>query len=363
MSQMLLSGPERALIYTGLIDESGEDPVNLRSIKSWLPAISSRIEQYLNRRLHIEEYTEYWDSTDGQKEYFLAYGAPIRHINSVMASSMGLYTGEEYLVTDYFPSRFGHALSLSYPVTPWRKGLRATYTGGYAYHGTQSTYAVTSVSGTWAAGKYVSSSSGAMGLVVSVSGTDNYAVIDNLYGVFQVGDLLREQDSEFSTGAATGLATITVSSEKNSNEINFAVNNVSGTWTVGKYVKGITSGCVGQIVAVGTTYITCTWYYFGSSSNFFVAGESIQEQDDFQNVGQSDGTATITAFVQRALCEAYPEITTACEIELRYMLKHQYDLENQGTYKEQTSRRPDKWVYQLQPEAIALLSPHCRYVF
>lgn len=371
MAQMLLSSPTRALMYTGLIDEVGEDPVNMRAIQSWLPVISSRIEQYLNRRLHIEQYTEYWDAREDMIEYTVTQGVPIISINSVHASAMGLYTGEEYLIINYYPSRFGTAISLSYPVSRWRKGLRAIYTGGYAYNGTQSTYAVGTITGTWTRDKYVTSgSTGAMGIIRSpmivasptlvIDTTKNYFSIEVLYGNFNVGDTLTEQDSEFSVGASDGSAVITASSEKVYSDITLAVNTVAGAWTVGKYVKGQTSGCIGTIVAVGTEYITCSWTYIGGTMGYFQVGETILEQDSSTAVGTSTGSAVITAFVQRAICEAYPEITTACEMELRYLIKHQWDLENTGTQKEMTSRRPDKWHYELQPEAIALLQPHTR---
>ena len=48
--------------------------------------------------------------------------------------------------------------------------------------------------------------------------------------------------------------------------------------------------------------------------------------------------------------------------EMRYMIKHQFDFENQGTLKDQTSRRPDKFIYSLQPETIALLEPYVKPV-
>jgi hypothetical protein len=359
---MLLTSPARALIYTGLVDESGDDPVNLRSIKSWLPGISARIEKYLNRRLHIEEYTEYFDSNETQIEYVTANGGPIIHINKVEASSMGLYTGEEYLVVNYYPSLYGQAISLNYPVVRWRKGLRAIYTGGYARHGTQSTYAVTSMAGTWVVGYYVTNAAGAMGTVTSFSAANNNIVIDNLYGIFEVGDTLLQYDSEFAIGSSTGTtAVITAAGDTDLTKITMAIKSSSGTWTAGKYVAGATSGCIGLITAVGATYITCTWVYTGGQSTFFSIGETLTEQDSTSAVGASDGTAVSTAFVSRALCEAYPEITTACEIELRFMLKHQYDLEATGTYKDQTTRRPDLVKYELQPETIAMLSSHRRY--
>jgi hypothetical protein len=348
--------------YTELVDAAGDNPDNMRRVASWLPTISQRIEEYLNRRLHIEQYTEYWDSREDMIEY-LVLGAPIIQINSVCASSMGLYTGEEYLIINYYISRFGSAISLNYPVTRWRKGLRAIYTGGYAYHGTQSTFAIGTVTGTWSVGSYVSTNSqSAMGKVSGFSAAGNYMIIDNLWGIFNVGDSLVEQDTLYTAGTSDGTAIITASSEKDYTQINFAINNVAGIWAAGKYCAGLTSGCVGIITAVGATYITVTYYYYGSAQTPFIVGESIRQQDDYLNVGTSTGAAVITAKVQRSIAEAYPEIAAAAEMELRYMVKHQFDFENQGTYKEQTSRRPDKWSYQLQPESIALLQAHRRYL-
>jgi len=358
---MLLSSADRIMQYCGFIDAAGDDPKNRRNINAWLPAISTRIEKFLNRKLHIEQYTEYWDSREDVIEY-LVQAAPVIQINSVMASSMGLYTGEEYLIINYYPSRFGHAISLNYPVTRWRKGLRAIYTGGMAYHGTQSVFGIGSSSGSWAVGKFATTSGGYCAKVVAVDTSKNFIKLDNLYGLPQIGDILIEQDSEFVKGSSTGLATITDASDEDYTKIHFALNSVVGTFTVGKYVKGLSSGCVGQIVAVGSNCISVQWYYFGSASNFFIEGEAIQEQDDYLNIGTSDASAILTAFIARALCEVAPQIVTACEIEMRYVMKHQFDFENQGTYKEQTSRRPDKFDYVLQPETIALLDPYRRYL-
>jgi hypothetical protein len=362
MAQMLLTSPARAMMYTGLIDESGDDPVNLRSIKSWLPGISSRIEQYCNRQFEIKERTEYWDAIADQVEYTTICGGPICHVNKVEASSMGLYTGEEYLIINYYTSRFGQAISLNYPVMRWRKGLRAIYTGGYARHGTQSTFAITSSTGTWAVGNYVvGGTSLACGTVTAVSASSNYITIDNLYGIFTVGETLTARDSEFTVGSATGTAVITAASDSDLTKITMAINTSAGAWTAGKYVKGTSSGCIGVITDVGATYVTCTWYYAGVQSNFFTVGETLVEQDSSSAVGTSTGTAVMTAFVNRSLAEAFPEITTACEIELRFMQKHSHDYENLGTTKESTSRRPDLYKYVLQPETISMLAPHYRY--
>jgi hypothetical protein len=272
---------------------------------------------------------------------------------------MGLYTGEEYLVINYYPSRFGQFIALSYPVYQWRKGLRAIYTGGLAYNGTKSIYAITSTSGILELGKYVlGAKSGAVGIITTVA--TKHIEIDNLYGKFLAGETVTMQDTEFAIGTSSASTTLTATSEDDT-EIVFA-SNITSTFTVGKYVKGLTSGCLGVITATdNNSYLKCNWIYNGVAQKNFIIGETITQTDTIGGTTSST-TLVIDAIAQRALCESHPDITRACEIELRYMIKHQYDFENQSTMKDQTSRRPDLVKYELQPETIALLSSYKRYL-
>lgn len=74
-------------------------------------------------------------------------------------------------------------------------------------------------------------------------------------------------------------------------------------------------------------------------------------------------SGTMNGVVSRALCESFPEIVRATEIEIRFMDKHKFDFENTATIQGQTMRRQtSKWTtqYELQPETTALLEKHKR---
>jgi hypothetical protein len=361
---MLLTSAERLMQYTELVDQAGDAPVKLRDMKMWLTGTSARIESYLNRQLHIEQRTDYFDSYETQIEY-TPLATPILQINSVYASAMGLYQGEEYSVINFYGSRFNQALSLAYPVLRWRKGLRLKYLAGYAYEPTKSTYAVQGLTTEWFVDKWiVGATSGAAGVIVAFDDQDwpKWITIDVRYGKFVEGELLTAQATEFAVGDQTATATLLCANDDNTT-MTFGINSSTGTFTAGKWLVGATSGSTVLIMATdSTTYITVQYQGIGVEKAYFTAGETLQQWDSSVARGTSTVTAVYAKDIRRALCEAYPEITLACELEICYLHKHKYDFENQGTYKEQTSRRPDKFIYQLQPEAIALLKPYRRYL-
>ena len=135
----------------------------------------------------------------------------------------------------------------------------------------------------------------------------------------------------------------------------FAVSGVTGTWTVNKYAVGDDSGSVGIVKAASASSITLEVLY-----GYFESDESITEYDSESSQGSSDGTATISSVTRRALCEAYPEITTATEMQIRYYWKHKHDYEVNGIDENgQTTRTQNRQrILNLQPEVVALLDPY-----
>jgi hypothetical protein len=94
--------------------------------------------------------------------------------------------------------------------------------------------------------------------------------------------------------------------------------------TVGRYVKGLTSGAMGFTVSY--TAGTLTWVienYYG----IFQAGEQLQEYSDEGTTAISGVLATISSISKQSLAEAYPAIVLAVESQIRYMWKYGLDFE------------------------------------
>jgi len=212
---MLLSSVNRTRIYISSVESASRSDLsdgvaNDGELLGWLTSASAQIEKSIKRTILTAAYTEYFNVSFNRITYFpKAY--PITTLTSVYEDSSGEYDGAEAEVTNPYIGIDENTIVLDAPVWhgyPTKKGLRIIYTGGMAAHGVNSTFAIGTVSGTWTAGKYVEgATSGAMGLVVSATATA--IVIANLYGIFIVGDVLQEQDTEGTQGTSDGAATIT----------------------------------------------------------------------------------------------------------------------------------------------------------
>lgn len=140
----------------------------------------------------------------------------------------------------------------------------------------------------------------------------------------------------------------------------FAVTGKSGGWTAGNFAEGQTSLAMGEIISSTSDSITIDNYY-----GAFQESETVLEQETEGDVGGASGTAVISSITSQSLVEAYPDIARACELECRWMWKHRMDFENQSTLDGGVSRRFSKDVnipYKLQPETMAMLARHVRYV-
>lgn len=204
---MLLSSYDRLIIYTGRED----DLESKRRLVSILAAISSRIEDYLNRDLEITSRTEYFDLEPGTVEIF-PRATPIASVTSVYADVLGDFTGGEYPLTDYFIGSKYNSIVLRNPVEGIRRALRVIYTGGEAYDPVISTFTVSG--GAFTAGKYViGNTSRAVGKVVASASTP--LQVASLYGIFRAGETIVEYTDEgatIPTSVSGTLLAITVAS-------------------------------------------------------------------------------------------------------------------------------------------------------
>ncbi len=114
-------------------------------------------------------------------------------------------------------------------------------------------------------------------------------------------------------------------------------------------------------VAAGAGTLTVEVLY-----GVFQAAETLTEYDSESAVGTSDGSATLASKTTTAVCEAYPEITLAAEMQIRYLYKRKWEYENSGTQRDGATQRNTPTLSSpepiLQPEAMALLQNHRRIV-
>lgn len=141
----------------------------------------------------------------------------------------------------------------------------------------------------------------------------------------------------------------------------FVLSALTGSGTiVGSYLIGGTSLAVGKIISyLSTSYVVEVLY------GIFETGESIVVNASEDGSTSNLYTGSIVSKSSTALCESYPDIVAAAEIEIRFRKKHKHDYENSSTNKESTSRSVPV-LYSancgLQPETIGLLRPYKRYL-
>ena len=190
---MNLSSLRRLRLYCG---GSQADPIqdkvqNNRMLAQWLGSVSAQVETFLGRFLKLDTYTEFFDITYNKGEFWLK-GRPIVNgtdgIVSVFTDPTGLWNGTEAQYYYTYAGRDNSSVCFPMPLT-WqaKKGCRIIYQGGLAAHAVNSTFTVTA--GTFTAANYVTNQSKtALGVVVSQDGL--FIVIENIYGVFEIGDTL-----------------------------------------------------------------------------------------------------------------------------------------------------------------------------
>lgn len=250
-----------------------------RTLTNWITSVSSRIEQYMNRTAHLQQYTQYFDSTPTRTIYY-PDALPIAQLTSVHSDASGLFNGSESSIVDaiinsdrcsiVIPSSLGYERE---------KSLRVVYTGGLAVHAVNSLFAFDpdTLQGSFTLGSFVMGQiSGAVGIVASEPSSERFT-IENLWGIFEDGETVVRTTTEGGTATST---------------------------------------------------------------------DSI----------------VIDSIISQSLVEAYPDIVTAVEMQIRYNWKHKHDFENNATSPDGESRRSFDTDYDLQPETKAMLAKHVRYL-
>lgn len=136
---------------------------------------------------------------------------------------------------------------------------------------------------------------------------------------------------------------------------------ITGSWTIGNFVIGNTSGAVGILKAQTATTFTIEILY-GS----FEAGETLAEYTDEDITNATGNTATVTTIDRHSLFELYPDIIRAAEIQIRYYWKHKDDFELSGTNKDgtnirNTNRHSIMTAFNpLTDECMSMLAPYKR---
>jgi hypothetical protein len=126
---------------------------------------------------------------------------------------------------------------------------------------------------------------------------------------------------------------------------------ITGSWTVGHYATGGTSGAVGIVRAVTANTITIENIY-----GIFVAGETATSSANLPTPSvpgtvEAGISALLTTITQQSFVEMYPDIASAAEMQVRYELDHRFDIEATGMGKESGGYRS----YRDMQDATSLL--------
>lgn len=137
----------------------------------------------------------------------------------------------------------------------------------------------------------------------------------------------------------------------------FTLSNEGDTALVAdNFVEGQSSGAMGIVISKVSTAITIEMLY-----GVYEVGETVQGKDTEDGDSITDATAVLSSRDVTSLAEGYPDIVEACEIELAYMQRHRFDLENQSTLEGQTSRRDFTKDYNLLPEVRGMLEKYIHF--
>lgn len=137
---------------------------------------------------------------------------------------------------------------------------------------------------------------------------------------------------------------------------------ITGSFTVGLFISGNTSGAMGIVKAVTATTLTIEVLY-----GVFVVGETLTEWATESARGASTATAVFTAAVSRAICENYPDLVRGTEMQLRYMYKNKLRFEDTSINKDGQSVRSalqrGNALLQLQPEVQQAIGSYTTVAF
>lgn len=173
-----------------------------QEIVGWINTVSSQIQNFLNRKLLLADYTEYFD-VEYNKAMFPVYGVPISSITSIYEDPSGLFTtSTKALITDteYFIGVEGTHVLLYRPL-PYtaRRAVQINYTGGLAASGTDTSLTISGTAGSFTTDAYVQGvSSAAIGICKTYSATN--VTVEMLAGVFDTAEQINCYSTEDCTG-------------------------------------------------------------------------------------------------------------------------------------------------------------------
>lgn len=178
-------------------DNKTDDWKSRRDIESWISSVSNTITKYIGYDIEQKYRTEKIDILDKNQHIFHCQAAPIVSVSYVSWDSTGEHAEPNYLDSDSYRLAENYAYIIVDDVQGYETpvGLDIGYTAGLATHGVNSTFAVSSISGTIVPGQYcLGESSNAAGYVISVNGSS--VTNEILYGVFEIGETLHFHTSE-----------------------------------------------------------------------------------------------------------------------------------------------------------------------
>jgi len=211
---MILSSYERLRRYIGDDSDIGgysDSAINKRLLLTWLGSVSDRVEQHIKRSLESVSRTVYFDIGYAQKEFWVL-GVPVASITSIKTDADGMFTGDESTLdnSEYHIGTEGNSvvlLSNAFRTSSIvNRGVQVAYTGGLAVNAVRSIFVVPSTTD-WVVGQFcIGSSSDAVGIVKTVTGTTGLT-IEVLYGIFEVAETIGAYTNEDDETAVAGTST------------------------------------------------------------------------------------------------------------------------------------------------------------
>lgn len=129
----------------------------------------------------------------------------------------------------------------------------------------------------------------------------------------------------------------------------------SVAFTAGKFVYGASSDAIGYVVSLSGVTLTVEVLY-----GTFITGETIHGRTTEDGDNITNMNATLNAKAVTCLAESYPDIVTACELEIRYMHKHRSDYEIGINSRGESTKKDLTQGYDFLPEVRSLLDTYRR---
>lgn len=148
----------------------------------------------------------------------------------------------------------------------------------------------------------------------------------------------------------------------------YTLSNVFGSFNVGDFLEGDTSGAFGIIKSYNiSSKVMTVEVIYGA----FIEGETVKTRDTEDSGFSSGISATLLSIDTKSFVEVYPEIAQAVDVQIRYNFKTKDDFENTSVEKDSVKRRvltdfsgaKGSAYMDLQPETRSLIQKFRRHVF